>query len=503
MLRRALICLFLLTIPAVLGAQEAAETTAMPKAPMEEKTSVTKHVLSLNGADIPYTATAGNMLLKSEQGETQASVFYISYTRDGVEDPSSRPVMFSFNGGPGAAALWVNLGAFGPKKVEADDEGNPLPPPGRLIDNPYSILDVTDLVFIDPVGTGLSRVAEGVDRALFHGQQADVRSVGEIIRLWTTRNDRWASPKFLAGESYGTTRAAGLADHLQRFHGMYLNGIVMISTILHWQIDFHIGNDMPHILHLPSYTATAWYHKRLPPSLQERPLRDVLDEAERFALTDYALALLQGDNLSDDEHRAMAEKLAAYTGLSADFIQRANLRIELGRFRKELRRDEGITVGRLDSRFTGYDLDAAGERPEYDASMTAVDIGYVTLMNDHIGRELEYDTDLRYRSLAWEVHPWNWEDARNRHANVSEDLRRAMVQNPDMKVLFTAGYYDFATPYFDTDYTVDHMGLPKHLRSNIAIEYYEAGHMMYIRKVDHEKFRDDVVELIRWALNPR
>jgi carboxypeptidase C (cathepsin A) len=404
--------------------------------------------------------------------------------------------MFSFNGGPGAAALWVNLGAFGPKKVHADDEGRPYPPPGRLVDNPYSVLDATDLVFIDPVSTGFSRPAEDADHKEFHGLKADVESVGAFIRLWLTRNERWASPKFIAGESYGTTRAAGLAHHLQSRYGMYLNGIVMISSILNFQNQaFHTGNDMAYIIHLPTYAATAWYHGRLGPDLSG-DLETLLEEVEQFAVTDYALALLQGDALPDAERRRIAETLARYTGLSADYVERTDLRIKIWRFTKELLRDEGRTVGRLDSRFTGRDRDAAGESPEFDPSMVAVSIGYETLMNDYVRRELGFETDRVYESLSRKVRPWTWENHENRYVNVAEDLRRAMVRNQSLRVLFACGYYDFATPYFDTEYTVSHLGLPAELRDNVAIEHYEAGHMMYIRTVDHAKFKRDVVRLI-------
>ena len=470
---------------------------------LEEQSSVTSHELMLDGETIAYTATAGTLPLRDADGKQLASVFYIAYTRDGVDDPSKRPVTFSFNGGPGAAALWVNLGAFGPKKVDADPEGFPLPPPGRLIDNPHSLLDISDFVFIDPVGTGLSRLAPEVERKEFHGLEADVRSVGDFIRLWTTRNERWSSPVFLAGESYGTTRSAGLAEYLQGRHGIYPSGIILISTILNWQnAEFDIGNDMPFLIHLPTYAATAWYHGKLDTELS-KDLEVTLEEVERFALNDYALALLQGDLLPTDERREIAERVARYTGLSTEFVERSNLRILLGRFRKELLREKELHVGRLDSRFTGHDLDASGADPEYDPSMTAVSIGYIALMNDHIRRDLEFETDLVYESLSWGVHPWSWEGYENRYANLSEPLRRAMVQNPDLRVLFAAGYYDFATPYFDSEYTAAHMGLPASLRDNIVIEHYRAGHMMYIKDSEHKKFKADVKALIGAALAPR
>ncbi len=496
-----LVLLSTLVLTAAAVAEEA-ETDSKPEEPrpLEERLSTTQHTLTLDGEQIAYTATAGTLLLKDDKGRTTASIFHISYTRDGVEDPASRPVTFSFNGGPGAAALWVNLGAFGPKKVLADDEGMPMPPPGRLVDNPYSLLDVSDLVFIDPAGTGLSRIAEGVDREKFYGLRADVESVGEFIRLWVSRNGRWSSPKFLAGESYGTTRAAGLSHHLQQRHGMYLNGIVMISTVLNWQnSEAYPGNDLPFMIYLPSYAATAWYHKKLPQDLQG-DLTTTLDEVERFALGEYALALHQGANLSAEAQASIAQKLARYTGLSVGYVERSDLRIQYWRFLKELLREEGKTVGRLDARFTGFDRDSVGEAPEFDPSMTGVNIGYVTLMNDYIRRELGHETDLVYRSLSRSVRPWKWEGHDNRFVNVAEDLRMAIVRNHDLHVLFTSGYYDFATPYFDTDYTVTHLGLPESLRKNVEIRYYEAGHMMYIKTTEHEKLKRDIVELIERSL---
>jgi carboxypeptidase C (cathepsin A) len=423
----------------------------------------------------------------------------VAYTKDGVKDPAERPVTYSFNGGPGAAAVWVHFGAFGPKRVERDAEGMALPPPGRLVDNDLSLLDLTDLVFLDPVSTGYSRPAPGEDRKQFHGVDEDVASVGEVIRLWTTRNRRWASPKFLAGESYGTTRAAGLALYLDQRFGMTINGVILISSVLNWQNqEFNVGNDMPFILHLPSYTATAWYHKKLPADLAG-DLKKAVAESEGFARNEYASALMQGDRLSPERARAVAEKVARLTGLSVDYVLRSNLRIELFRYLKELLRAEGKTVGRLDSRFTGYDLDSAGENPEFDPSMAATDASYASLANDYYRRVLGFESDLVYERLNRLVRPWSFADYANRYLNMAENLRGAMTRNPHLKVLVQSGYYDFATPYFDSVYTLDHLGLPQALRGNVRFELYQAGHMMYIRRADHEKFRKDVADFIRWA----
>jgi carboxypeptidase C (cathepsin A) len=504
--RSLLPLLFLILLPVipapVLGQpqpQEKAADAKDRKAP-EEKTSVTHHTITLDGQRIPYTAIAGTMVLQDKDGKPKASVFYIAYTKEGVKSPGERPVTFSFNGGPGSASLWVHMGAFGPRRVERTDEGMGLLPPGRLVDNEFSILDLTDLVFIDPVSTGYSRPAPGEDPKQFHGVQEDIQWVAELIRLWVTRNERWASPKLIAGESYGTTRAAGLAQYLNDRYGMMLNGVILISSVLNWQNqEFNVGNDMPYILHLPTYAATAWYHKKLPAELQA-DLRKTLDEVETFARGEYALALLAGDRLTPDQRRDVARKLARYTGLSPEYVERTNLRIELYRFTKELLRDQGKTVGRLDTRFTGSDLDSAGEQFEYDPASASLDAPYAAMVNDYLRRELGYKEDLVYERRG-EVWPWSFAGFENRYVNVAESLRRAMTKNPDLQVLFTCGYFDLATPYFDSVYTAEHLGLPEALRGNVRIAYYESGHMMYIRKADHAKLKRDIAELLRRAVH--
>ncbi len=328
--------------------------------------------------------------------------------------------------------------------------------------------------------------------------------MGEFIRLWLTRNERWSSPKFLAGESYGTTRSAALSAHLQDRYGLQLNGIVLISTVLNWQNQaFDVGNDLGYVIYLPTYAATAWYHKKLPPELSG-DLAKLLKEVEAFALNEYVLALHQGDWLPAERRREVARKVARYTGLSPEYVERSNLRIEHIRFCKELLRDQSKTVGRLDSRFTGDDIDAAGEYFLSDPSLVAVDGPYVTAMQDYLRRELSYKEDqLVYERLA-NVFPWKFgPGGENRYVNVAERLRQAMIKNPDLKVLVASGYYDLATPYFDADYTVAHLGLPEHLRGNVETQYYESGHMMYIRQVDHKKFKKDVADFIRRAAKPR
>lgn len=468
-----------------------------PAAPVEKK-SVTTHSIVLSGQRLAYTATAGTLVIRDDAGKAKASIFSVSYVKDGVSDPAGRPVTFCFNGGPGAASLWVHLGAFGPRRIETDENGLKYATPARLVDNEFSILDATDLVFIDPVSTGWSRAAPGEDPQQFHGFEQDIESVGEFIRLWLARNQRWASPKMIAGESYGTARAAGLALHLLDRYGLQLNGVVLLSAVLNWQNqEFAVGNDIPFLIHVPSYTAAAWYHGRLAPELQ-KDLRAALAEAEAFALGDYATALLHGDRLPDAKRREIAEQLARFTGLTAEFVERANLRIELYRFLKELLRSEGKTVGRIDARFTGRDLDSAGESPEFDPSLVGLDGPYAGAINDYLRRELGYEDDAIYERLSRKVRPWKWGGG-NEYVNVAEPLRQAMTKNPGLHVLISSGIYDFATPYFDARFTVAHMGLPPELRDRVKIETYEAGHMMYVKRTEHKKLHEDLVRFYREA----
>jgi carboxypeptidase C (cathepsin A) len=390
------------------------------------------------------------------------------------------------------------MGALGPRRVRLEPEGWAPPPPYTLADNEQSWLDVTDLVFIDPVTTGYSRAATGEDAGQFHGVNDDVKWMAEFIRLYTTRYQRWSSPKFLAGESYGTTRAAGLAGHLQERHGMYLNGILLVSSILNFQTtEFDHGNDLPYVLILPTYAATAWFHKRLAPELQA-DLRALLQEVEQFALSEYLVALARGDTLGLEERERLVAKLGRYTGLSLDYIDRSNLRVEIGRFTKELLRDDRRTAGRLDSRFRGIDLDSAGEHYEYDPSYAAILGPFTATINEYLRRELGFESDLPYEILTGRVQPWKM-DAENRYVNVGETLRRAMTRNPRLKVFVACGYYDLATPYFAAEYTFHHLGLDATLRSNLSIARYEGGHMMYIHDGVRAQLRKDVAAFFRTA----
>ncbi|MDJ1484717.1 peptidase S10 [Cytophagaceae bacterium YF14B1] len=462
--------------------------------------SITKHKISINGKTINYTATTGYLVLREESGKARANIFFVAYTKDGVADPATRPITYSFNGGPGSSSVWLHMGALGPRRIQMTDAGESEAPPYKVIDNEYTWLDETDLVFIDPVTTGYSRPAEGVEGKEFHGYNEDISSVGDFIRLYTTQFERWSSPKFLAGESYGTTRSAGLSGYLQDRHGLYLNGIVLISSVLNFQtILFDKGNELPFALYLPTYSAIAWYHKKLSPEYTD--LKKLLAEVEQFAMGEYSIALMKGDKLTDDEKQSLTEKLNRYTGLSKEYIQQTHYRIEILRFTKELLRKEGRMSGRLDGRFKGIDYDNAGEHFEFDPSYNVAIYGpYTTAINDYVRRELKYENDLPYEVLTGRVHPWNYTNVQNQYLNVTETLRQSIVKNPFLKILVCNGYYDLATPYFATDYTFNHMFLDKSLQKNIKMTFYESGHMMYIHKPSLIQFRKDVSTFYKESL---
>jgi len=491
------------TQPEKAGEKPAEKPKDEKKPPIpEEKNVVTKHSLKIDGKEIKYTATAGTILLKLEDGTPKASIFYVAYTKDDVADPSQRPITFSFNGGPGSSSVWLHLGLLGPRRVQMGDAGSLLPPPYKLVDNDTSLLDASDLVFIDPVSTGYSRAVPGEAPKQFHGVEEDVESVAEFIRLYATRNKRWSSPKFLAGESYGTTRAAGLSGYLQQRFGMYLNGIVLISAILNFETaEFDTGNDLPYVLYLPTYTAIAWYHKKLPADLQG-DLQKALDESRKFAMGEYTDALAAGDALPAARRSEIAQKLARLSGLSPDYIDRTNLRIEIMRFTKELLRGQRRTIGRIDARFLGIDRDAAGENPEFDPSIAAITGPYSGMLNDYVRSDLKFDSDLPYEILTGRVQPWNYAPFENRYLNVAETLRRAMTQNPFLHVFVAKGYYDLATPFFAADYTFDHLGLDPTLRAHLGGAYYEAGHMMYVHTPSRVKLKTDIAQFLKSSVAP-
>jgi carboxypeptidase C (cathepsin A) len=482
--------------PAEGGAPPAAAAEPSPPK-VEEKTSKTQHSIQLNGQTIKYTAIAGTMLLKKEDGTPTASIFYIAYTKDDVTDLTKRPLTFAFNGGPGSSSVWLHMGTLGPKRVVMDPEGNPLPPPYRFTDNEYSLLDLTDLVFIDPVSTGYSRAVPDNTAKNFHSFKGDLESVAEFIRLYTTRNDRWSSPKFLAGESYGTTRAAALSGYLQDNLGMNLNGIMLLSSVLNFGgILFDSGNDLPYALFLPTYTAAAWYHKKLPKDLEAAGLEKAVEESRRYAGGAYTTALFKGDSISAEERASVVKNLARLTGLPAQYIDQSDLRIRAGRFEKELLREERRTLGRYDSRLEGVDEDAASSNPDYDPSYASVQGAFTAAFNQYVRTELKFDSDLPYEVLTSRVQPWSFDNYENRYVYVAGTLRDAMTQNPALKVFVGAGYYDLATPLFSQEYALDHMGLDSKLRSHISIAYYEAGHMMYTQLKSLQKAHQDLSKFV-------
>ena len=467
-----------------------------PTPPAEEAPVITHHEITVGGKTLKYTATVGMMPLKNREGETEARIFFMAYTLDDVGNRAHRPLTFSFNGGPGSASVWLHLGAIGPRRVPMNPDGTMPAPPYSLIDNQQTWLDQTDLVFIDPVGTGYSRAARPELAAKFFGLQGDIESVGEFIRMYLTRYERWTSPLFLAGESYGTTRASALSGYLIG-RGIAFNGIMLISTIMNFETtDFASGNDLPYVMFLPSYAATAWYHKKLPPDLQKKSVQQVVAEAEKWAATDYTLALERGDRLTAQERQETIARLSRFTGLSSQFIDNANLRVSLNFFRKELLRDERRSIGRLDARFKGYDSSYVTAGPDFDASEAAIRPPYTSTFNNYIRSELGYKTDVEYYILGGGItSPWNW-NTNNGYVDTSVALRTALAQNPYLKVFVAMGYYDMATPYFAVQYTLHHISIDPVLLRNFSTGYYEAGHMMYIDEKQLGRLRSDVSKFI-------
>ena len=465
-----------------------------------------KHSVMINGNEIKYTVTTGTMVLREEtpdrdkefEGEKpKAEFFFVAYTMDDIQDHGSRPLTFSFNGGPGSSSVWLHLGLLGPRRVKMEYDGGLPKPPYQLLDNEFSLLDRTDLVFIDPVSTGYSRPAQGEKAKNYHAFKKDIESVGDFIRLYTTRYNRWLSPKFLIGESYGTTRASGLSGYLQERHGMYLNGIMLISAVLNFQtLEFTPGNELPYVLFLPTYAAAAWYHHAL---RIRRPLEKLLAEVEEFAINEYAPALMKGSGLSQRDRQGIIEKLARYTGLTPEYIDRSNLRITDQRFFKELLRSRSRVIGRLDSRFLGIDADTMADGTQNDPSFTNIIGPYTAAFYDYVRRELKFEKDIPYEIITDHVSPWSYAQHENQFVYVGEALRQAISINPHLKVFLANGYYDLATPYFASEYTFNHLGLDESLRKNISMGYYEAGHMMYIHLPALEQLKLDLAEFIQSA----
>ncbi|MDX1643585.1 MAG: carboxypeptidase [Thermoanaerobaculia bacterium] len=468
-------------LPAEQTAEKAAEETGQAAPKAEAKTSVTRHAIEIGGERVAYEATAGWLILENADGQPIARFGYTAYVREGVDDLSRRPVTFAYNGGPGSSSIWLHMGVLGPRRVVVADADFTLPPPYQLVDNEFSILDVSDLVMIDPVGTGFSRpVGEGEGED-FWGVDPDIESVARFIETWVRQNGRWSSPKILLGESYGGMRSGGVALELLETHGMALNGVVLVSPYMDYVTGSDgIGIDLPHVLFMPTMAATAWYHD----VLEERPhdLEAFLDEVRAFAYDEYAPALLKGAELGAEERAAVVARLARYTGVSETYWERANLRISHLQFVKELLRDRATTVGRIDSRFAGRSFNLLGESMTYDPFDAAVAPAFTATFFDYYHDELEFGRDLEYRVSAdlwskWDQShsppmPLPWGDTELPFANTAQDLARAMGLNPHMKVLVQQGYYDLATTFATTEYDIAHMDLLREQRDKIEIGYY-------------------------------
>jgi carboxypeptidase C (cathepsin A) len=496
-----------------LSAQEAGKapeakpgesTEKEKKEPPKEETSVTEHTARIGGQTVAYKATFGSIMLKDDKDEPTALIFYTAYTRTDTKDLNARPLTFAYNGGPGSASAWLHMGAFGPKRIVTNDPGYTPPGPYRLADNPSSLIDKTDVVFIDPVGTGFSRAVGKAQNKDFWGIDQDVHSLAQFITTYVSRNARWTSPKYLLGESYGTFRSAALGNYLQSNKGLALNGIVLISSVLDLsQLTFPPGDDLCYIVYLPSYAATARYHKLLKSSPGD--LFAFLQEVRNFASGEYAAALMKGAQLSDTEKAEMARKLSAYTGLSEDYWIKANLRVNLPQFNAELQRSKGETTGRLDSRYSGYTFDLLTEYAENDPQSNAISAAYTAAINSYVREELKYNPQREYKLLGGEPgRNWDWkrEPGAGRRGffpfapNVMLDLAEAMIVNPNLKVQVENGIYDMATPFFGTEYTMTHLGLPAKLQGNIKEDYYEAGHMMYLEDGQLAKLKENVGRFI-------
>lgn len=458
-----------------------------------------QHTLVSPGhVDLHYTATTGRVVLREEAHtddvfdghKAKAELSVTSYVVDG----ENRPVVFAFNGGPGSSSVWLHLGLLGPRRVEMGDAGALLPPPFGLVDNHETLLRHADLVFIDPMSTGYSRAVEGGKPGEFHGYLRDVELVGEVIRLWTTRNNRWLSPKFLCGESYGTLRAAAVAEHLQSRYGMQLNGLMLISATLDLgTIDFTDHNDDPYVYYLPTYAAIAHYH-----GLHgDRPLAEVVAEAEAYASKDYQWALHRGNRLTAEERAEAVATVARLTGLSPEYVDRVDLRVEHIRFGSELLRHRRQVVGRIDGRFVGEDSDYGREHWSADPSMAAITGPYTAGLNHYLRSELGYENDLPYEIISRRVSPWSYKEFEGRNISVADKLAQAMRNNEHLRVHVAAGYHDAATPHFAAEATMARLAISPKLQENISFEYYEAGHMMYVHEESRLRQSADLAAFVR------
>jgi len=487
------------------AADTGARREAAPSAVPREESSVTEHTIRIGDRTIPYRATAATVLLKDEKGEPIGSLYYTAYTRTDAGDASRRPLAFIYNGGPGSASMWLHMGAFGPRRIVTADAAPTPPPPYQLVDNVNSLIDVTDMVFIDPIGTGFSRpVGKGTGKD-FWGLDQDAASLAQFVRIYVSRNGRWNSPKYLIGESYGTTRSAVLVNRLQSAEGMDFNGVVLISSVLDFEtLAFAPGHDLSYELYLPSYAASAAYHHRIP---QPRDLPAFLDSVRQFAMGPYAAALDKGSALGADERAAVVRRLAAYTGLGEDYWNRADLRVALRQWMAEINRAQGENTGRLDARFTGPMMDLLTENAEGDPQSDAITGAYTAAINSYLRDELRFGGDERYAGSGNVQWDWTRQPGPGRGGRgggggrmgspyVGTDLAQALVSNPNLRVEVENGYYDMATPFFATEYTMDHLGLPAELRSHITLRYYEAGHMMYLHEPDLAALKASIARFI-------
>ncbi len=491
------------TLPATLLAQrggarpEATPPSSRDTVAPPEVHVTTQHSATIGGQRVDYDATVGTIIIRNNDNEPTGEIYYTAYTKKGVTDASRRPIMFAYNGGPGSSSIWVHMGLLGPKRVDIPDGVHTPPPPYKLVDNEYSLLDRADLVFIDPVGTGYSKPIGKGKGSDFWGVDQDANSLAQFVSRYLSETDRWNSPRYLMGESYGTTRSAALSAVLQR-RSVDLNGVILLSSVLDFQtITFDPGNDEPYVLYLPSYAAVAWYHDALPNKPAQ--LRPFLQDVEHFATHEYATALMQGDNLPAAERSAMLDKLHQYTGLSRDYLDKADLRVDAGQFEKELLREKGEVVGRLDARFVGETGDLLAESAPYDPQSAAISSAYQSLFNNYMHQDLNYGRDLVY-ATSGNVNPWDWTHGQSSgwpgHTNVATDLAQELSVNPRLRVLLNSGLYDLATPYYAAEWTMDHLGVPKQVRSQITFAEYESGHMIYVHEPSLANFKKNVAAFI-------
>jgi carboxypeptidase C (cathepsin A) len=458
-----------------------------------------QHSVKARGKTLEYTTTAGQLAVKNDKGEVQANLYFTAYTLTNGKGTSPRPLTFTFNGGPGSASVWLHMGGLAPKRVEMLDDGGMPRPPYTLVDNDFTWLESTDLVFIDPVDTGYSRATSDEAAKKIKDKDGDLECIGEFIRLYLSRYQRWTSPLFLAGESYGTYRSAGLAGYLAD-RGIIFNGIILVSSILNMQTArFTTGNDLPFQLYVPTYAATAWYHNKVSPEYKKMGIRAFLDEVEAWVEGTYVQALSLGDRIDKASREAVIDRLAAYTGLSREYVDLANMRIWIHAFCKELLKSEGLSVGRIDSRFTGKDKSGVSATPDYDPSLNVIWPPFTTTLNQYFRAELGYENDAEYHILR--SLEWGWGSGGEGYPDTSDHLREAMAKNPYMRVYIASGYYDMATPYYATLYTKNHMNLDADAHERFTLEEFPTGHMVYIEKDALKKLREDVDAFISKAVN--